>query len=238
MSRLQKFNEIVRLAKSANGKLMSECSELEQHAVLFLGNKYPASLETGIVKYSKTAPTYTYACSYVEARKINQVVGGDNKFQQNSFHIFPDINPTFPEDSATQALDIYPNILKIPAKPITYETLEPLLPKQEKSIENPKIQISGQICRVYAGLMHKEEMELPELTSHYIIHKYRDQFLTLCETLELTALSTAILNYKPHLEKRARGHTSYEDTNSKMSYLATYLYFASKGIYLKVKEDI
>lgn len=238
MNRTQKFNEIVQLAKQANGKLMSECTELEQHAVLFLGNKYPASLETGIVKYSKAAPTYTYACSYVEARKINQAVGGNHKFQQNSFHVFPDINPTLPETTVTQALDIYPNLLKIPQKPITYETLEPLLPATKSSIQNPKIQISGQIARVYAGLMHQEDMELPELTSHYIIHKYREQFLILCDTLELTALSTAILNYKPKLEKRARGHISYEETNSPMTYLSTYLYYASQGIYLKVKEEL
>lgn len=237
-TRPEKLNIILTLAKQANGKRMSECTEQEQHAVLFLGNKYPAESVDGVPRYSRTAQTYTYACSYVEAREINRAVGGNCKFQSNSFHVYADAHPTFPETSALKALEAYPLELKIPNKPITYENLEPLQPDIQE-LDNPRIQISGQIARVYAGLMSSsEQMEKPELSCHFVIHKYREQFHSLCENLKLTALSTAILNYEPQLQKRAKGSLEYKDTNSSMSYLATYLYYASKGIYLKVNEDV
>lgn len=237
MSRLENFNRIVDLAKSANNKKMSELSLEQQHAVLFLGKEYPAELKEGLPKYSRTSDKHTIACSYVEARKLAAALGSDKKFQQNTYHVFNDISVSFEEKVNVEALGNYPDKLQIPIKTSEYSHLEPLLP-QKVTLEYPKIRVSAMICRVYAGLVNGVEMGLEEKAVHFVIHKYKDSFKTLAEALKLTALTTAILNYEPELTKRPKGSIAHKDTPSSMSYLATYLYYAYLGIYLKVEEEI
>lgn len=233
MSRLEIFNDLVKLAKGSNNRRMSELSTEEQYAVMFLGNKYPSSLVGGVPKYDKDSKYFTYACSYIEARKMNQALGGENKFQANTFHVFPDLEPTFEEANPLEALETN----KIPIKPSQYENLLPLLPNNSVLL-HPKTEISAQICRVYAALVNDEKMELNVQATHLAIHKYREQFRELATALKLEALITTILTYKPTLDKRPPGSMTKEESESVISYLPTYIYYASKGIYIKSERKI
>ncbi|WCX68708.1 hypothetical protein [Salmonella phage GSW6] len=137
MSIKKNLAEIIKLARSCNGKSVSELNELEAHAVAFCAEFYPAYINaSGLPKYNKDAEEVTLAPSYISLRRLIQTVDPTIKgFSADSFHVFADVElPHFKEANAKSALECYPNILMIPQKQCKYDHLPRLIKKGRTSV--------------------------------------------------------------------------------------------------------
>lgn len=241
MSIKKNLAEIIKLARACNGKCVSQLNELEAHAVAFCAEFYPAYINaSGQPKYNKDAEEVTLAPSYISIRRLIQTVDPNIKgFSADSFHVFADKElPHFKEGSAKTALECYPNILMIPPKQCKYDHLPRLTKKVEppySSLSELKLGIVSTLAQVHLSIVDDSTTSNPILdAAHYEILRDPEQARKVAKSVKFD-IST-ILDTKQ--DTRPRGSVDYSALNSESSYLATFLFMASKGIILKVNHDV
>ncbi|WMU95382.1 hypothetical protein [Salmonella phage PH204] len=240
MSIKKNLAEIIKLARACNGKCVSELNELEAHAVAFCAEFYPAYLNaSGQPKYNKDAGEVTLAPSYISLRRLIQTVDPTIKgFSADSFHVFADKElPYFKEGNAKSCLECYPNILMIPQKQCKYDHLPRLTKKVEppySSLSELKLGIVSTLAQVHLSIVDDSTTSNPILdAAHFEILRDPEQARKVAKSVKFD-IST-ILDTKQ--ETRPRGSVDYSALNSESSYLATFLFMASKGVILKVNKD-
>lgn len=240
MSIKKNLAEIIRLARACNGKCVSQLNELEAHAVAFCAEFYPAYLNaSGQPKYNKDAEEVTLAPSYISLRRLIQTVDPTIKgFSADSFHVFADKElPHFKEGNAKACLECYPNILMIPQKQCKYDHLPRLTKKVEppySSLSELKLGIVSTLAQVHLSIVDDSTTSNPILdAAHFEILRDPEQARKVAKSVKFD-IST-ILDTKQ--ETRPRGSVDYSALNSESSYLATFLFMASKGVILKVNKD-
>lgn len=240
MSIKKNLAEIIKLARACNGKCVSQLNELEAHAVAFCAEFYPAYLNaSGQPKYNKDAEEVTLAPSYISLRRLIQTVDPTIKgFSADSFHVFADKElPHFKEGNAKACLECYPNILMIPQKQCKYDHLPRLTKKVEppySSLSELKLGIVSTLAQVHLSIVDDSTTSNPILdAAHFEILRDPEQARKVAKSVKFD-IST-ILDTKQ--ETRPRGSVDYSALNSESSYLATFLFMASKGVILKVNKD-
>lgn len=240
MSIKKNLAEIIKLARACNGKCVSQLNELEAHAVAFCAEFYPAYLNaSGQPKYNKDAGEVTLAPSYISLRRLIQTVDPTIKgFSADSFHVFADKElPHFKEGNAKACLECYPNILMIPQKQCKYDHLPRLTKKVEppySSLSELKLGIVSTLAQVHLSIVDDSTTSNPILdAAHFEILRDPEQARKVAKSVKFD-IST-ILDTKQ--ETRPRGSVDYSALNSESSYLATFLFMASKGVILKVNKD-
>ena len=241
MSIKKNLAEIISLARGCNGKRVSELNELEAHAIAFCSEFYPAHIDAGgQPKYNKEATEVTLAASYISLRRLIQTVDPTIKgFAANSYHVFADVElPTFKEGSAKAVLECYPNILMIPPKKCEYDHL----PRLQKFVAAPysnvqelKLGIISVLAQVDLSLRSNWEMSPVLMSSYAELKKNEAQALKIANSVGYDI--TSILESEVE-DLRHRGSVDYYALNSESSYLATFLFMASKGVILKVERDV
>lgn len=241
MSIKKNLAEIIKLARACNGKCVSQLNELEAHAVAFCAEFYPAYLNaSGQPKYNKDAGEVTLAPSYISLRRLIQTVDPTIKgFSADSFHVFADKElPHFKEGNAKACLECYPNILMIPQKQCKYDHLPRLTKKVEppySSLSELKLGIVSTLAQVHLSIVDDSTTSNPILdAAHFEILRDPEQARKVAKSVKFD-IST-ILDTKQ--EARPRGSVDYSALNSESSYLATFLFMASKGVILKVNHDV
>lgn len=241
MSIKKNLAEIIKLARACNGKCVSQLNELEAHAVAFCAEFYPAYLNaSGQPKYNKDAGEVTLAPSYISLRRLIQTVDPTIKgFSADSFHVFADKElPHFKEGNAKACLECYPNILMIPQKQCKYDHLPRLTKKVEppySSLSELKLGIVSTLAQVHLSIVDDSTTSNPILdAAHFEILRDPEQARKVAKSVKFD-IST-ILDTKQ--ETRPRGSVDYSALNSESSYLATFLFMASKGVILKVNHDV
>lgn len=241
MSIKKNLAEIIKLARACNGKCVSQLNELEAHAVAFCAEFYPAYLNaSGQPKYNKDAGEVTLAPSYISLRRLIQTVDPTIKgFSADSFHVFADKElPHFKEGNAKSCLECYPNILMIPQKQCKYDHLPRLTKKVEppySSLSELKLGIVSTLAQVHLSIVDDSTTSNPTLdAAHFEILRDPEQARKVAKSVKFD-IST-ILDTKQ--ETRPRGSVDYSALNSESSYLATFLFMASKGVILKVNHDV
>lgn len=241
MSIKKNLAEIIKLARACNGKCVSQLNELEAHAVAFCAEFYPAYINAGgQPKYNKDAGEVTLAPSYISLRRLIQTVDPTIKgFSADSFHVFADKElPHFKEGNAKACLECYPNILMIPQKQCKYDHLPRLTKKIEppySSLSELKLGIVSILAQVHLSIVDDSTTSNPILdAAHFEILRDPEQARKVAKSVKFD-IST-ILDTKQ--ETRPRGSVDYSALNSESSYLATFLFMASKGIILKVNHDV
>lgn len=241
MSIKKNLAEIIKLARACNGKCVSQLNELEAHAVAFCAEFYPAYINAGgQPKYNKDAGEVTLAPSYISLRRLIQTVDPTIKgFSADSFHVFADKElPHFKEGNAKACLECYPNILMIPQKQCKYDHLPRLTKKVEppySSLSELKLGIVSILAQVHLSIVDDSTTSNPILdAAHFEILRDPEQARKVAKSVKFD-IST-ILDTKQ--ETRPRGSVDYSALNSESSYLATFLFMASKGIILKVNHDV
>lgn len=241
MSIKKNLAEIIKLARACNGKCVSQLNELEAHAVAFCAEFYPAYLNaSGQPKYNKDAGEVTLAPSYISLRRLIQTVDPTIKgFSADSFHVFADKElPHFKEGNAKSCLECYPNILMIPQKQCKYDHLPRLTKKVEppySSLSELKLGIVSTLAQVHLSIVDDSTTSNPILdAAHFEILRDPEQARKVAKSVKFD-IST-ILDTKQ--ETRPRGSVDYSALNSESSYLATFLFMASKGVILKVNHDV
>ncbi|QIO01981.1 hypothetical protein falkor_166 [Salmonella phage falkor] len=240
MSIKKNLAEIISLARGCNSKRVSELNELEAHAVAFCSEFYPAYLDaSGQPKYNKDCEEVTLAASYISLRRLIQTVDPTIKgFSANSYHVFADIElPRFKEGSAKTALECYPNILMIPPKKCEYDHL-PRLQKftaaPYSSLSELKLGIISTLAQLHLSIIDSNVETTPTLlAAHYEILRDQDQALIVAKSVKFDV--STILDTEQ--DTRPKGSVDYSSLNSEASYLATFLFMASKGVILKVNKD-
>ncbi|ADW79996.1 hypothetical protein SPC35_0016 [Salmonella phage Spc35] len=241
MSIKKNLAEIIKLARACNGKCVSQLNELEAHAVAFCAEFYPAYINaSGQPKYNKDAGEVTLAPSYISLRRLIQTVDPTIKgFSADSFHVFADKElPHFKEGNAKSCLECYPNILMIPQKQCKYDHLPRLTKKVEppySSLSELKLGIVSTLAQVHLSIVDDSTTSNPTLdAAHFEILRDPEQARKVAKSVKFD-IST-ILDTKQ--ETRPRGSVDYSALNSESSYLATFLFMASKGVILKVNHDV
>lgn len=241
MSIKKNLAEIIKLARACNGKCVSQLNELEAHAVAFCAEFYPAYINaSGQPKYNKDAEEVTLAPSYISLRRLIQTVDPTIKgFSADSFHVFADKElPHFKEGNAKSCLECYPNILMIPQKQCKYDHLPRLTKKVEppySSLSELKLGIVSILAQVHLSIVDDSTTSNPILdAAHFEILRDPEQARKVAKSVKFD-IST-ILDTKQ--ETRPRGSVDYSALNSESSYLATFLFMASKGVILKVNHDV
>lgn len=241
MSIKKNLAEIIKLARACNGKCVSQLNELEAHAVAFCAEFYPAYINaSGQPKYNKDAEEVTLAPSYISIRRLIQTVDPTIKgFSADSFHVFADKElPHFKEGSAKTALECYPNILMIPPKQCKYDHLPRLTKKVEppySSLSELKLGIVSTLAQVHLSIVDDSTTSNPILdAAHYEILRDPEQARKVARSVKFD-ISTILDTMQ---DTRPRGSVDYSALNSESSYLATFLFMASKGIILKVNHDV
>lgn len=241
MSIKKNLAEIIKLARACNGKCVSQLNELEAHAIAFCAEFYPAYLNaSGQPKYNKDAGEVTLAPSYISLRRLIQTVDPTIKgFSADSFHVFADKElPHFKEGNAKACLECYPNILMIPQKQCKYDHLPRLTKKVEppySSLSELKLGIVSTLAQVHLSIVDDSTTSNPILdAAHFEILRDPEQARKVAKSVKFD-IST-ILDTKQ--ETRPRGSVDYSALNSESSYLATFLFMASKGVILKVNHDV
>lgn len=241
MSIKKNLAEIIKLARACNGKCVSQLNELEAHAVAFCAEFYPAYLNaSGQPKYNKDAGEVTLAPSYISLRRLIQTVDPTIKgFSADSFHVFADKElPHFKEGNAKACLECYPNILMIPQKQCKYDHLPRLTKKVEppySSLSELKLGIVSTLAQVHLSIVDDSTTSNPTLdAAHFEILRDPEQARKVAKSVKFDV--STILDTKQ--ETRPRGSVDYSALNSESSYLATFLFMASKGVILKVNHDV
>lgn len=241
MSIKKNLAEIIKLARACNGKCVSQLNELEAHAVAFCAEFYPAYINaSGQPKYNKDAEEVTLAPSYISLRRLIQTVDPTIKgFSADSFHVFADKElPHFKEGNAKSCLECYPNILMIPQKQCKYDHLPRLTKKVEppySSLSELKLGIVSTLAQVHLSIVDDSTTSNPILdAAHFEILRDPEQARIVAKSVKFD-IST-ILDTKQDI--RPRGSVDYSALNSESSYLATFLFMASKGVILKVNHDV
>ncbi|WVL06087.1 hypothetical protein SIA3lw_00173 [Salmonella phage vB_SalS-SIA3lw] len=241
MSIKKNLAEIIKLARACNGKCVSQLNELEAHAVAFCAEFYPAYINaSGQPKYNKDAEEVTLAPSYISIRRLIQTVDPTIKgFSADSFHVFADKElPHFKEGSAKTALECYPNILMIPPKQCKYDHLPRLTKKVEppySSLSELKLGIVSTLAQVHLSIVDDSTTSNPILdAAHYEILRDPEQARKVAKSVKFD-ISTILDTMQ---DTRPRGGVDYSALNSESSYLATFLFMASKGIILKVNHEV
>lgn len=231
----EKLKHLIQLARGATQKSLSQLTNEEKYAVMFLGDHYPARWDKGKIKYDRDAKQVVWSGSYVEVNKALKALDPEAKgFSSNAIHILIDEDlPRFKEASFKEALaseDL------IPFKHGKYAHLPPLEKEKPTLVKDEVYRGIGTMLASLTVALHKD-LELTPLENavHFMCHKYEDTFKELCKSLGMP--SYTILNYAPEYTRAARGTMDYDDTGSTASYLATYIYFASLGIKLKSKKE-
>lgn len=239
MSIKKNLAEIISLARGCNGKRVSELNELEAHAVAFCSEFYPAYLNaSGLPKYNKDAGEVTLAPSYINIRRLIQTVDPTIKgFSADSFHVFADIElPHYKEGSAKTALECYPNILMVPQKQCKYDHLPRLLKKMEapySSVSELKLGIISILAQIHLSIVDNVTASNTLLdAAHYEILRDPEQAAKIAKSVKFD-ISTILDTQQ---DTRPRGSVEYSTLNSEASYLATFLFMASKGVILKVNK--
>ncbi|EDY0344188.1 hypothetical protein XY44_003797 [Salmonella enterica subsp. enterica] len=239
MSIKKNLAEIISLARGCNGKRVSELNELEAHAVAFCSEFYPAYINaSGLPKYNKDAEEVTLAPSYISIRRLIQTVDPTIKgFSADSFHVFADVElPFFKEGNAKSCLECYPNILMVPQKQCKYDHLPRLLKKVEppySTLSELKLGIVSILAQVHLSIVDDSTTSNPILdAAHFEILRDPEQARKIAKSVKFDI--TIILDTEQ--ENRPRGSVDYSALNSKSSYLATFLFMASKGVILKVNK--
>lgn len=241
MSIKKNLVEIIKLARACNGKNVSELNELEAHAVAFCAEFYPAYINaSGQPKYNKDAEEVTLAPSYISLRRLIQTVDPTIKgFSADSFHVFADKElPHFKEGNAKSCLECYPNILMIPQKQCKYDHLPRLTKKVEppySSLSELKLGIVSTLAQVHLSIVDESTSSNHILdAAHFEILRDPEQARKVARSVKFDI--ETILDTKQ--ETRPRGSVDYSALNSESSYLATFLFMASKGVILKVNHDL
>ncbi|QIN99240.1 hypothetical protein phagemcphageface_148 [Salmonella phage phagemcphageface] len=241
MSIKKNLAEIIMLARACNGKNVSELNELEAHAVAFCAEFYPAYINaSGQPKYNKDAEEVTLAPSYISLRRLIQAVDPTIKgFSADSFHVFADKElPHFKEGNAKSCLECYPNILMIPQKQCKYDHLPRLTKKVEppySSLSELKLGIVSTLAQVHLSIVDESTSSNHILdAAHFEILRDPEQARKVARSVKFDI--ETILDTKQ--ETRPRGSVDYSALNSESSYLATFLFMASKGVILKVNHDL
>lgn len=240
MSIKKNLAEIISLARGCNGKRVSELNELEAHAVAFCSEFYPAYIDAGgQAKYNKECEEVTLAASYISLRRLIQTVDPTIKgFSANSYHVFADVElPHYKEGSAKTALECYPNILMIPPKKCEYDHL-PRLQKftaaPYSSMSELKLGIVSILAQIHLSIVDDVTTSNPILESaRYEILRDPEQAAKVARSVKFD-ISTIL---DTEQDTRPRGSVDYNSLNSEASYLATFLFMASKGVILKVNKD-
>lgn len=233
-----KLKEIMKLAKECNGKNVSELTETEAHAVAFCSEFHPAYIGiTGTPKYSKESEQVTLSPTYMELRKITRAVDPTIKgFSADSYHVYADVElPRFKEHNVKSALECYPNILYIPTKKCSYDHLPRLqrtVAAPYASVEELKLGIVSIIAQIDLALKEGYDMAPALLAAHYEIQRDSEQALKVAKSIKYDIQN--ILETEASI--RPKGKVDYSALNSESSYLATFLFMASKGVILKVNN--
>lgn len=234
-----KFKNILALAVTADHKCLSELEPDVKHAVMFVCEMFPAKWEGKKIKFDINAPQADLAYSYVDMNKVLKSLDPTAKGHRANFlHVIIDEPlPTYPEANVRQALEAYPEQLLIPPKKCKYDHLPPLKYMESVSFEDINKTIGAMIARI--AVSHTRKIPLTDVEDNilYAIHDEENTFRRLADVLGLGSLTAAVLNYAPKTNKYPRGTLTYEESGSESSFLATYIYLASKGIYLKAKKN-
>ncbi|AXC43189.1 hypothetical protein [Salmonella phage S124] len=235
-----KFKNILALAKGADHRHFSELTREEQHAVMFVCEMYPAKWEGGKIKYNNKATHADLAYSYVDMNKILKSLDPTAKGHMGNYiHVLIDEDlPRFQEASVREALEAYPEHLLIPPKKCAFDHLPPLEYEAGIVFEDVYRTIGAIIARIAVALYRDIELTPAEDYILYAIHDEKESFRRLMSALGLDSLTALVLNHAPTTKRYAKGTITYEATGSSSSFLATYIYLASKGIYLKAKKNV
>ncbi|EDV2866236.1 hypothetical protein EM69_003957 [Salmonella enterica subsp. enterica serovar Typhimurium] len=235
-----KFKNILALAKGADHKCLSDLTEEEKHAVMFVCEMYPAKWEGGKIKYDNKATKADLAYSYVEMNKILKSLDpGAKGHMGNYIHIIIDEPlPHYPETDVRKALESYPEQYLIPPKQCKFDHLPTLEYECGVVFEDVYRTIGAMIARIAVALSRGIELTSREDYILYAIHDEKESFRKLMEALGLSSLTALVLNHAPNTKRYAKGSISYEETKSTSSFLATYIYLATKGIYLRARKNV
>lgn len=234
--------EIMNTAISCNGKKLSELTEIEKHAVMFLGNEFPAVLENGFAKYDKDATQVTLAPSYVFFNKQIAPFFNVGKLRANSFQVFIDETlPIYEVVTIKEALEGYENgELFVIEKPNAnkYSHLPPLIKSEIDLSDAAKIKkgIVSILASLNTSLVPDKELGLSkaEIAIHRKIHskpRYKEGLKEIARVLQVNVSN--IINFAPKETTCLAGKLEYESLGSASSYLATYIYCCSLGVILK-----
>lgn len=230
-----KLKAIIATARGATQKRLSELTDEEKYAVMFVGDYYPAKWEGGKIKYSRDSQHVVWSGSYVEVSKALKSLDPEAKgFSANAIHVLIDEPIPLYEETDFRSALLSDDM--IPRKQGLFAHLPYLEPEQ---ISLDKVEtyrgIGMMVASLHVALSKDLELTPMEKAVHFITHRYKDTFKELTKSLGLP--SATILNMVPEYDRAARGTLSYEDTNSAMSYCATYIYYAFKGIKLKAERE-
>ncbi|EJB4242306.1 hypothetical protein MT068_001371 [Salmonella enterica] len=241
MSISENLKTIINLAKNADGKCVSELSKLEAHAVAFCSEFHPANYtEAGTVKYNKEEKFVTLSPAYISMRRIINSVGDKIVgFKADSYHVFADQElPSFKEGNVKVALELYPEELFIPQKRCEYDHL-PRLQRRDAGFPYSKDEVYLGIASVIAQvhLCIEKSIEMPPVlqAAHKQIERDWDQFVKIIGAVKLARLLPAFENAEVFGEGPF-GTVDYDALKSPHSYLATFLFMASKGLVLKYRR--
>ncbi|EJT0117345.1 hypothetical protein NVX19_003621 [Salmonella enterica] len=234
-----KFKNILALALTADHKCLSELEPEVKHAVMFVCEMFPAKWEGKKIKFDINAPQADLAYSYKAMNKILKSLDPSAKgHRANYIHVIIDEPlPVYPETNVAFALRQYPNELYVPPKECKFDHLPPLKYMESVSFEDINKTIGAMIARI--AVSHVRNIPLTDIEDNilYAIRDEEETFRRLANVLGLGSLAAAVLLYAPKTNKYPKGTLTYEESGSESTFLATYIYLASKGIYLKAKKN-
>lgn len=235
-----KFKNILALAKGADHRCFSDLTAEEKHAVMFVCEMFPARWEGGKIKYDNKAAKADLAYSYVDMNKLLKSLDPTAKGHMGNYiHVIIDEPlPAYRETSAREALEAYPEQLYIPPKKCKFDHLPALAFETSITFEDIYRTIGAVVARI--AVAHHRSIELTTAEDYilYAIHDEKDSFKRLMDALGLGSLTALVLNQAPRTKRYAKGSITLEETGSTSSFLATYIYLASKGIYLKARKNV
>lgn len=236
MNKAEKLKHLIALAKESNQKCFSELTDEQKYAVMFLSDYRPARWEANKIKYDRNSSKVVLAGSYVETNKALKSLDPSAK-GINASSILVLIDEVLPVYEETDFLTALLSDDKIPRKKGEFAHL-PELEKQKPSLNKEETYrgIGMTIASLHVAITKDLELTPTEKAIHYAIHRDKETFKSLCNSLGLP--STTIINLEPEYKRYVKGTISYEETGSAMSYLATYIYFASLGIKLKARKNV
>lgn len=232
----EKFKEIMALARSADQKKLSELTELEQHAVMFLGEYFPAIWDKGKIKYNNKAKETSLAYSYVEMNKVLKYLDPNAKgHTSNFYHVIVDTHIDFPEANILEALEKYPNQLLIPFKTGKFDHLPHI--QYQNTLEYVRVpQVCASVIAQLVASIKLKEVTQDEARIILVIQRREEEFIKLARIVGQSDNVEIVLGFDPIVEHPKKGSLTYEESNSKVSYLATYLYLSDKGVFLKYSK--
>lgn len=234
---LQKFLEIKELAKTADGKRLSELTKEQKDAVMFVCDIFPAKWENGKIRYDAKGKEVTLAYSYVQMNRILKYLDPNQKGHMGNYiHVLIDEPlPELEELPVREALILYPNATT--TKQYKFNHLPPLKPEFNFNYESIYHTIGAVVAQMVVSITRNIPLTTKEDYILKAIHDNKEAFKKIMNALGLQSLTTTVLNHAPRTPRYARGMIEYKDVNSKYSYLATYIFLANQGLYLKVLKE-